>query len=69
VIISSEVGADKPDPLIFQLALQRFGVAPAQALHVGDHPELDWRAAEQAGLGVYELKRPQHSLINLAAEL
>ena len=69
VVISSEVGADKPLPLIFQIAMRRFGVAAADALHVGDHPELDWRAAERAGLGWYELQRPQNTLADLVAAL
>ena len=36
VIISSEVGVKKPDPAIFELALQHTGLAPAQAVYVGD---------------------------------
>ncbi|MGD8492828.1 MAG: HAD family hydrolase [Desulfobacterales bacterium] len=36
IVISSEVGVKKPDPAIFALALQRTGIAPADAIHVGD---------------------------------
>ena len=40
--ISSEIGADKPDPFIFQRAAELCGVAPSEALHVGDDPVRDW---------------------------
>jgi putative hydrolase of the HAD superfamily len=66
VVISSEVGADKPDPWIFQRALEMAGVAPGAALHVGDDPECDWEAAEAAGMQVFQLERPRNSLTDLA---
>lgn len=52
VVISGEVGVRKPDPAIFQLALERLGVAAGEALSVGDDPERDVEAARQAGLTV-----------------
>jgi putative hydrolase of the HAD superfamily len=39
VVISFEVGCVKPDPEIFQLTLDRLGVAPADALFVDDRLE------------------------------
>lgn len=36
IIISSEVGVQKPDPAIFALALEETGIAPADAIYVGD---------------------------------
>lgn len=62
VVISSEVGADKPDPFIFERALQLAEVAPNEALHVGDDPVRDWEAAAAAGLRICKLQRPQMSL-------
>jgi putative hydrolase of the HAD superfamily len=50
VVISGEVGVAKPDPAIFALACNRLGVAPAEALHVGDLLDTDARAAQAAGL-------------------
>ena len=35
-LISSETGTTKPDPRIFELALQRANIEPHQAIHVGD---------------------------------
>ena len=68
VIISSEAGADKPDPRIFERALQTLGVRPDKALHVGDDPKRDW-GAEALGLGVFRLERPGHSLHDLLVTL
>ncbi len=66
--ISSEIGADKPDPLIFQRALALGGGAqPNEALHVGDDPRRDWAAARAAGLQVFELERPRNTLRELVA--
>src|SRR5260221_400408 len=65
VVISSEVGGDKPEPRIFQRALEMAGVAPAEALHAGDDPIADWQGAERAGLRVFRLERPRNSLRDL----
>lgn len=65
IVISSEVGADKPDPWIFEHALQRAGVELHEALHVGDEPAADWEGAERAGLHVFRLKRPDLTLEHL----
>ena len=65
VVISSEVGADKPDGLIYQRAAQLAGVSPNETLHVGDDPVRDWGGAEQAGFAVFKLKRPGMSLSDL----
>ncbi len=65
VIISSEVGADKPDPLIFRRALELADVLPNESLHVGDDPVNDWQGAEASGLRVFKLERPRNSLRDL----
>jgi HAD superfamily hydrolase (TIGR01549 family) len=49
VVTSAEAGAAKPDPRLFRLALDRLGVDPARALHVGDS-DADRLGAEAAGL-------------------
>ena len=61
VVISSEVGIDKPDPAIFRIALAALETPPAEAVHVGDDPKRDW-GATAAGLRVFKLQRPGHSL-------
>ena len=65
VFLSSELGADKPDPWIYERALEISGLAPNEVLHVGDDPERDWAAASSAGLEVFRLNRPQNSLRDL----
>jgi len=65
IIISSEVGADKPDPYIFQYALDSLHVSPSRALYIGDDPAKDWQAAEAAGMHVFRLDRPKNSLLDL----
>ncbi len=69
LVISSEAGADKPDPWIFQHALALAGVRPDEALHVGDDPARDWQGAADAGLEVFALKRPANSLRDLVTHL
>jgi putative hydrolase of the HAD superfamily len=49
VVSSAEAGAPKPDPAIFRLALERLGVRPERALHVGDSAA-DEQGARAAGL-------------------
>lgn len=68
-VISSEVGADKPDPWIFHHALTSARVAPGEACHVGDDPVCDWHGASAAGLHVFRLERPANSLRDLIPRL
>jgi putative hydrolase of the HAD superfamily len=69
VFISSELGADKPDPEIFRRALKAMHVDANEVLHVGDDPERDWKAAKEAGLSVFQLDRPKNSLHDLLTTL
>jgi hypothetical protein len=46
VVLSSEVGADKPSPLIFQALLRQANVAPHEVLHVGNDRERDLEGAQ-----------------------
>jgi len=50
VFLSGEVGASKPDPRIFSVALAHVGCAPAEVLHVGDDPLRDIAGAAGVGL-------------------
>src|SRR5690606_4443189 len=49
VLLPAALGAAKPDPRFFAAAARRLGVAPAEALYVGDDPEQDLAAARRAG--------------------
>ena len=69
VFLSSELGADKPDPLIYRRALQLCSGASNETLHVGDDPVRDWQGAEAAGLSIFRLERPRNSLRDLITTL
>jgi HAD superfamily hydrolase (TIGR01509 family) len=49
---SGKVGIEKPDPRIFQMALDAFGVQPRDALHLGDSIATDVLGARAAGIRV-----------------
>ncbi|MGI8421510.1 MAG: HAD family hydrolase [Gaiellaceae bacterium] len=49
VVSSAEVGAPKPDPAIFRVALERLGVTASRALHIGDSAS-DEAGARAAGM-------------------
>ncbi|BDA50706.1 probable haloacid dehalogenase-like hydrolase domain-containing protein [Coccomyxa sp. Obi] len=49
LIISAEVGAEKPNPLIFEIACQQLGVLPEETVHVGDDRRNDITGARSAG--------------------
>ena len=65
IFLSSELGADKPDPLIFHRATALIGFSPNEILHVGDDADRDWAAAEKAGLKIFKLDRKKNSLRDL----
>jgi putative hydrolase of the HAD superfamily len=50
IVDSSHVGVVKPDPRIFQTALDRMCVRPDQAVFVGDNPGRDMEGAKGLGM-------------------
>jgi putative hydrolase of the HAD superfamily len=69
VFISSEIGADKPDPEIFRRALELINLKSNEVMHVGDDPRRDWEAASAAGLSIFRLDRTNNSLRDLVTML
>lgn len=49
-LLSSEVGLKKPDPKIFEIAMERLHVAPSSGIFVGDNLQEDIIGALGAGL-------------------
>lgn len=50
IVIAGELGAAKPDPVIFQAACTQLDVPADEALHVGDRLDVDAVGARDAGL-------------------
>ena len=50
IVTSGEAGAEKPQPQVFLLALQKSGVAPSEAVHIGDQYALDVIGARSVGI-------------------
>ena len=57
ILISETVRAYKPDPRMFQQALERLGLHPHEVLHVGDSDVDDVQGAKAAGLRVAWVNR------------
>jgi putative hydrolase of the HAD superfamily len=49
-VISGVEGIEKPDPRIFEIALERAGVAAEDSVYVGDHPHFDVEASQAVGM-------------------
>ena len=56
-VAAHQLGCAKPDPAIFLAACEQLGVAPQEAVYVGDDVLLDVRGAQQAGLRAVWLNR------------
>ncbi|MBD2101289.1 HAD-IA family hydrolase [Leptolyngbya sp. FACHB-261] len=59
ITISTQVGAAKPDPLIFKVALDKHGLPASDVWHVGDSYSQDYLGAAAAGLQAFWLNRPE----------
>jgi putative hydrolase of the HAD superfamily len=70
VIISEDVGVQKPHPQIFKHALEHNNAKVSDSIYIGDHPEADVRGGIDAGLAVafYNPGRVEHNF-NVLADL
>ncbi len=50
VVLSGEVGYEKPDPRIFEIALQNLSLSPEESVYVGDSYHIDVEGAHGAGI-------------------
>ena len=57
IVTAAAVGAAKPDPRPFHVALEHLGVEAARCLHVGDDPVTDVAGARAAGLSAVLVDR------------
>lgn len=60
IFVSEEAGIKKPDPRIFELAIEKLGIAPEEGVYIGDHPRNDMGGAAGAGLQTiwFEVNQP-----------
>lgn len=56
-VISGVEGVEKPDPAIYEIAVDRAGIDPSEGVHVGDSPKLDAEPALSVGLHAVLLDR------------
>lgn len=57
-VFSGIVGVEKPDPKIYQIALEKAGnVAPEEVLHIGDSMRKDYIPARSVGMHAVLLDR------------
>lgn len=61
MVISEEVGVEKPDPAIMRIALSEIALEPADSLYVGDHP-YDVLCAGRAGMDCAWIAPPEAGL-------
>ena len=64
MIISAEIGMAKPDPRIYQLALEKLGVAASESVFLDDFRE-NVDAAEAVGMHAIHFSRPEQALQEL----
>ena len=68
VVTSATAGARKPDPAIFEAALELAGCEPSEAVHVGDD-DADVEGGRAAGIDVVRIDRAGGADIASLAEL
>ena len=68
VLISSQSGVAKPDPRLFELALEALNAAPSRTVHVGDSWREDVEGARAAGIHSILLDRDNRFNENLSGD-
>lgn len=67
-ITSIDVGFGKPNPVMFERALEAISARPDEAAMLGDHPEYDIAGARALGLRTIWLRRPEFGACTPAAD-
>ncbi|MBU1662779.1 MAG: HAD family phosphatase [Chloroflexi bacterium] len=68
MVISGEEGVMKPDPRIYQIALERSGVQPPEAVFIDDSIE-NIEAARKIGMHGIHFQNPEQALVDLEKKL
>ena len=69
VILSSEIRASKPDPVMFAEAATRLKTPAQNILHIGDDPRADWEGGRAARFQIFRVGKGQRNLRDLFAQL
>ena len=69
MIISSEIGASKPDAHIFASAANAAKLTPQECIHIGDDETCDLNGARAAGFEAHLVCRPERGLDAIAKEV
>jgi len=69
VVVSAEVGVEKPHPRIFEVVLERLELGAEAVVHVGDRELEDVEGAEAAGLAALRIARDGRGDIASLGEL
>ena len=69
ILISEAEGLKKPDPLIFNKALNKLGTSAAQSIFIGDNPEADIYGAHSVGMKTVwfqntNFKQPEKTILS-----
>ena len=67
IVLSIEVGATKPAPLIFQRALDELKVPAGEVLHIGDSWSEDVEGARACGMATLLLDRRKMSASSISS--
>ncbi|KKO51733.1 HAD family hydrolase [Paenibacillus sp. DMB20] len=77
ILVSEEAGIKKPDPGIFEMALNKLRLKPEECIYVGDHPANDIEGAAKTGMETIWIQvnqpwnpeitaRPRHSIKHMS---
>lgn len=69
VVVSAEVGVEKPNPVIFEAALQQLRLRPGEVVHVGDDRRNDVWGARDAGISAWLWGVDVHSFDQVARKV
>jgi putative hydrolase of the HAD superfamily len=61
VIVSSDVDGGKPDPLLFEKALEKIGCKASEALMVGDRLDKDVKGAKSVGMLTAQIMKGKYT--------
>ena len=59
IVVSCDVKYRKPHPRIYEIALEKLGIRPSEAIFVGDVPEIDIVGAKKLGMICVLMRTPE----------